>query len=287
MDIHFKYKYDDLFNPTLEALKKLGGSGAISEIEERVIEILDLTDDEVNEIHRESTTKLSYRLAWARNYLKRFDLLENSSRGIWALTELGQKTNTVDQEEVKKTVVKKDKEERSRKQTTTEGEPQTEETTNEIEEFAWQDSLIETMKAIQPDQFERLCQRLLRELGFVNVEVTGRTNDGGIDGKGIIKLGGVLSYHVVFQAKRYQGSVSSSVIRDFRGAMVGRADKGLILTTGSFTREAKKEATRDGATPIDLIDGNEFAERLKELNLGVTVEMVEAVKIKQDWFSNL
>ena len=189
MDIHFKYKYDDLFNPTLEALKKLGGSGAISEIEERVIEILDLTDDEVNEIHRESTTKLSYRLAWARNYLKRFDLLENSSRGIWALTELGQKTNTVDQEEVKKTVVKKDKEERTKKQTTTEGEPQAEETTNEIEEFAWQDSLIETMKAIQPDQFERLCQRLLRELGFVNVEVTGRTNDGGIDGKGIIKLG--------------------------------------------------------------------------------------------------
>ena len=139
------------------------------------------------------------------------------------------------------------------------------------------------MKSIAPDQFERL----LRELGFVNVEVTGRTNDGGIDGKGIIKLGGVLSYHVVFQAKRYQGSVSSSVIRDFRGAMSGRADKGLILTTGSFTREAKKEATRDGATPIDLIDGNDFSDRLKDLKLGVTVEMVEEVKIKTDWFKNL
>ncbi len=143
------------------------------------------------------------------------------------------------------------------------------------------------MKKIEPNQFERLCQRLLRELGFVNVVVTGRTNDGGIDGKGIIKLGGVLSYHVVFQAKRYQGSVSSSTIRDFRGAMSGRADKGLVLTTSSFTREARKEATRDGAIPIDLIDGNEFAERLKELNLGVTVEMVEEVKIKPDWFKNL
>ncbi|MGB1979187.1 MAG: restriction endonuclease [Flavobacteriaceae bacterium] len=143
------------------------------------------------------------------------------------------------------------------------------------------------MKGIDPDQFERLCQRLLRELGFVNVEVTGRTNDGGIDGKGIIKLGSVLSYHVVFQAKRYLGSVSSSVMRDFRVAMSGRADKGLILTTESFTREAKKEATRDGATPIDLIDGNDFAEHLKELNLGVKVEMVEEVKIKSDWFKNI
>ena len=287
MDKDFKYKHDDLFNPTLKALKNLGGSGAVSEIEEQVINILNLTENAINEIHRESTTKLTYRLAWARNYLKRYELIENSSRGVWALTKSGQKIETVDKEKVKKAVVKKDKEQRLNKQKTQKGEPNLEDKSEEVEEFGWKDKLIETMKGIQPDQFERLCQRLLRELGFVNVEVTGRTNDGGIDGKGIIKLGGVLSYHIVFQAKRYQGSVSSSVIRDFRGAMIGRADQGLILTTGSFTREAKKEATRDGATPIDLIDGNEFAERLKELNLGVTFEMVEDVKIKSDWFKNL
>ncbi|MFT7035235.1 MAG: restriction system protein [Cyclobacteriaceae bacterium] len=287
MDEHFKYKYDDLFNPTLEALINLGGSGSVGEIEEQVTSILNLSEKAINEIHRESTSKLTYRLAWARNYLKKFELLENSSRGVWALTELGQKTPQVNQEKVRKAVVKKDKEERSNKTLKPKGQPNLEDKTAEIEEFDWQDNLIETMRGIHPDQFERLCQRLLRELGFVNVEVTGRTNDGGIDGKGIIKLGGVLSYHVVFQAKRYQGSVSSSVIRDFRGAMSGRADKGLVLTTGSFTREAKKEATRDGATPIDLIDGNEFAERLKELRLGVTVEMVEEVKIKGDWFTNL
>jgi restriction system protein len=287
MDKKFKYKYDDLFNPTLTAIKNLGGSGSVSEIEEQVIGILNLTEDAINEIHRESTTKLTYRLAWARNYLKRYELIENSSRGVWALSEKGQKTDKVDQEKVKKAVVKKDKEQRINKTKIEKGGPDLEDKTDEVEEFGWQDKLIETMKGVDPDQFERLCQRLLRELGFVNVEVTGRTNDGGIDGKGIIKLGGVLSYRVVFQAKRYQGSVSSSTIRDFRGAMSGRADKGLVLTTGSFTREAKKEATRDGATPIDLIDGNEFAERLKELNLGVSVEMVEDVKIKADWFKNL
>jgi len=219
--------------------------------------------------------------------LKRFGLLENSARGVWALTNSGQKTIKVDQNEVKKYVVKKDREERLQKQKEIKDDPNLDESSDEIEEFVWQDKLLEIIKVISPDQYERLCQRLLRELGFVNVEVTGRTNDGGIDGKGIIKLGGVLSYHVVFQAKRYEGSVSSSVIRDFRGAMSGRADKGLILTTGSFTREAKKEATRDGATPIDLIDGNEFAVKLKELKLGVSVEMVEEIRIEKDWFGGL
>ena len=287
MSEHFSYKHDDLFNPTLKALKVLGGSGAISEIEDEVSKILNLTEDEINEIHKESTTKLAYRLAWARSYLKQYGLIENSSRGIWTLTEDGQKTEQVDQKRVVKTVLKKNREERNAKQSKVENGLELQNLTEEIEEFEWQDKLIETIRNIQPDQFERLCQRLLRELGFVNVEVTGRTNDGGIDGKGIVKVGGVLSFHVVFQAKRYQGSVSSSVIRDFRGAMSGRADKGVVLTTGSFTREAKKEATRDGATPIDLIDGNEFAERLKELGLGVVVEMVEEVKIKSDWFKNL
>lgn len=214
-------------------------------------------------------------------------MLENSSRGVWALTDLGQKTLKVDQEVVKRAVVKIDREQRQLKEKRSDQETEIEEITEEIEDFTWQENLIETIREITPEQFERLCQRLLRELGFVNVEVTGRTNDGGIDGKGMIRLGGIMSFHVVFQAKRYQGSVSSSVVRDFRGAMIGRADKGLILSTGSFTREAKKEAQRDGAPPIDLIDGNDFAEKLKELNLGVKIELVEKVSIKTDWFKNI
>ena len=287
MDKYFKYKYDDLFNPTLKALKRLGGSGAVNEILEEVAQLMNLSEDEINEIHRESTTKLAYRLAWARNYLKNYGLLENSSRGVWALTDEGQKVDEVNKEEVKKEIAKIDREERLKRKTDLSISSDSIETTGEIEEFTWQDKLIETIKNIQPDQFERLCQRLLRELGFLNVEVTGRSSDGGIDGKGMIRLGGVLSFHVVFQAKRYQGSVSSSVIRDFRGAMIGRADKGLVMTTGSFTREAKKEAQRDGAPPIDLIDGNDFAEKLKELNLGVSIELVESVKIKTDWFKHI
>lgn len=130
-------------------------------------------------------------------------------------------------------------------------------------------------------------QRLLRESGFIQVEVTGRTGDGGIDGKGIARIHGLMSFHVLFQCKRWKGSVSAGEIRDFRGAMVGRADKGLFITTGTFTPAAVKEATRDGAPPIDLVDGNELADKLKDLGLGVKKEMVERVSIDEDWLKSL
>jgi restriction system protein len=283
----FKYKYDDLFNPTLKALHILGGSGSIEEIEERVATLLNLTDQEVNEIHRGNRSKFSYRLAWARNYLKRFGLLENSSRGIWALTHKGLKTTAVDKDAVKRKVVSEDREQRLRQETNAKAPAEEPLGDEELEKYSWQEQLVEELKMVDPPAFERLCQRLLRELGFQNVEVTGRSNDGGIDGKGILRLGGVLSFHVHFQAKRYKGSVSPSIVRDFRGAMVGRADKGLIITTGTFTREAKREASRDGAPPIDLMDGNDLAEKLKELGLGIEVEKVEKVIIKREWFKTL
>ena len=119
-------------------------------------------------------------------------------------------------------------------------------------EETWREELLSILTELTPDAFERLCQRLLRESGFTEVKVTGRTGDGGIDGVGIVRLGGLLSFPIIYQCKRYKGSVGASTIRDFRGAMIGRADRGLVLTTGSFSREAKIEATRDGAPPIDL-----------------------------------
>ena len=147
--------------------------------------------------------------------------------------------------------------------------------------------LHKVLLELTPSAFERLIQRLLRESGFIQVDVTGKAGDGGIDGIGIARINGFLSFQVLFQAKRYQGSVSPSQIRDFRGAMQGRTDKGLFITTGTFTREAVKEATRDGAPPIDLIDGEQLVLRLKELRLGVKIEMVEAVEIDVGWFQKL
>jgi restriction system protein len=274
----FNYKYDDLFNPVLKALKNLGGSGSNPEIEEEVIKILELTDEEINDIHRGSTTKLSYRLAWAKNYLKRFGLLENSQRSVWALTEKGKKVPKVEQKEVVDKVKLQDKEKEESLSDIDEEPVQ-----KEIKE-TWQEKVITILLKFSPKQFEQLSQRMLRELGFLNVEVTGRSGDGGVDGRGIIKIGGVLSFHIIFQCKRFKNSVSPDIVRDFRDAMDGRAEKGLIITTGSFTREAKKEAQREGATQIDLIDGNDLAEKLKELKLGIKTEMIEKIIIDDDWF---
>jgi restriction system protein len=275
-------KYDDLYNPLLLAMHKLGGSASISEQEDTVASLLGLSEKDIAEIHRGNRTKLSYRLAWARNYLKRYGLLENSARGVWALTAEGGKLKSVDKEEVTRVVKALDKKEATDASATEQSQldPQTN---------SWEEELLQIIKNIPPDAFERLAQRLLRESGFVQVRVTGKTGDGGIDGKGVVRVGGLLSFHVIFQCKRYKGSVSASVVRDFRGAMMGRADKGLLITTGAFTRDARLEAQRDGATPIDLIDGEELVEKLKQLGIGVDVrqKIVEDIFIKKDFFQNL
>lgn len=285
--MEFKYQHSDLFNPVLKALQNLGGSAAVSEIEEQVIEILNLSEEEINFLHRGTTTKLSYRLRWARNYLKHYGLLINSKYGVWALTPQGSKTKSVKPKEVDKFVKALNKKKREEKSLNDTEESIAIEDDNDENSITWKEELLNTLKQIDPSAFERLCQRLLRELGFNNVEVTGRPNDGGIDGKGILRLGGILSFHVVFQAKRYKDTVSPSTIRDFRGSMSANVDKGLVITTGRFTNEAKKEAKRDGALPIDLIDGNDLAEKLKELQLGIDVELVERVSVDNDWYNQI
>lgn len=270
-------KYDDLFQPLLDALHELGGSASIEEIDNKVAEIIKLDDDDINEIHRGNITKLSYRLGWSRNYLKKFGLLENSQRGIWRLTLKGQTTKKIDKATVRREVRKMSKKE-------VDINDIDEGTTPEDIDTTWQEELIGKLLRVSPQSFEKLCQRVLREAGFVQVEVTGRSGDGGIDGKGILKMNGLLSFHIIFQCKRYQNAVSSKEIRDFRGAMQGRTDKGLFITTSTFTRDAKQEATRDGAPPIDLIDGNSLAEKMKELNLGVKIKTEENVSIDNSFF---
>jgi restriction system protein len=154
-------------------------------------------------------------------------------------------------------------------------------------EQTWREKLLATLYALPSDAFERLCQRLLRESGFVQVKVTGRSGDGGIDGVGIVQLGGLLGFPVLFQCKRYRGSVGASAIRDFRGAMIGRADRGLVITTGTFSRDARAEATRDGAPPIDLVDGEQLLDKLRELRLGVGVKTIEEVTVLPEWFATI
>ena len=276
--------FEKLMNPVIQALKTLGGSGTIEEINHTATEIASLSDEQLEILHNAEKgpqTEVEYRLAWARTYLKKYGILENSSRGVWALTPKGRQTDKVNGKTVRRYVQDKQKQAR---------ETQVSEATDEPDiEATWRDDLLATLLKMHPSAFERLIQRLLRESGFIQVEVTGQSGDGGIDGKGIMRLGGLLSFHVIFQCKRYQGSVNVSQVRDFRGAMVGRADKGLLITTGNFTKDAIREATRDGAPAIDLIDGDLLIDKLKELSLGIKTEIVrvEQVTVDPEWLLSI
>jgi len=281
MKIKTMPQYDAFMNPVMKALKILGGSGTNEEINNKVIEIMALSDDQLDVIHdpeRGSQTEVEYRLHWARTYLKKYGVLENSSRGVWALTAKGKQVGEVDAREVSKFVRAQ-----ARKAQSAAAKDELAETGAET---SWRDEVLNSLLEMDSSAFERLAQRLLRESGFIQVEVTGRIGDGGIDGKGIMRLGGLLSFHVIFQCKRYKGSVRVEQVRDFRGAMVGRADKGLMITTGNFTKDAVREATRDGAPAIDLIDGDQLVDKLKELGLGVQTKKIEIEEITVDkgWF---
>lgn len=285
---HILPSFDELIVPTVKALIELGGSGSIEEINSKVYEIADLTDDVLKIPHGEDgRSEVDYRLAWSRTYLKKFGLIENSARGVWALLQLNIDVDNLDYTKIVKKVRVLEKLEKESKFSVNSNKLN-EEIEEEIENTeGWKDQLLNVLYKISPSGFERLTQRMLRESGFSQVEVTGKVGDGGIDGKGIVRISGLLSFHVIFQCKRYRGSVTPSQIRDFRGAMQGRADKGLFITTGNFTRESIKEATRDGAPPIDLIDGELLCEKLKELRLGVETKLIESIEVKRDWFGNL
>jgi restriction system protein len=274
-----------MFAPTIQALQNLGGSATTDEIYEKVVEILKLNDDVLELPHGDSSqTEVEYRLAWSRTYLKKYGLLQNSARGVWSLTSTTVRHEDIDPKEIVRKVKETHKKSGLKKRSTEIGDEVVEEV---VQEISWHEKLRQVLISLEPSAFERLTQRLLRESGFVQVSVTGKSGDGGIDGVGIARVNGFLSFHVMFQCKRYQGSISAGQIRDFRGAMQGRTDKGLFITTGKFTRDAIKEATRDGAPPIDLIDGEQLVQRLKELSLGITVTMIESVNVEVDWFKGI
>jgi restriction system protein len=254
------------YGAVLDALRALGGSGSPNEVIEKVVELLGISDEERDRWHGSGVRVVDSDIRWARNGLRMAGLLDGSEHGVWRLTTKGQETSlTHDQahELVKENRVKRRMVKRQLQEQIVEA--------LDAEEYTEEKSLLEVMRELPADGFERLCQRILRESGFVEVTVTGRSGDGGIDGNGILKVNELVSFHVLFQCKRYGdgSSVTPKQLRDFRGAMSGRTDKGIFLTTGTFTRDAVAEATRDGVPPIELVDGERLTALMEELKLGV------------------
>ncbi len=276
---------------TVEALRVLGGSATIQELDEKVIELEGVTEDEQTFTMpgREDRPRVNYYLAWARTYLKRGDALVNSSRGVWALTESGAAIAGLNETRGIHEKVGLEERERARAKRKKVKESETglgNGDGNPEEDGDWKALLLTVLGAMLPDAFERLSQRLLREAGFTKVEVRGKTGDGGIDGVGVLRVN-LVSFQVYFQCKRWKGSVGSKEIRDFRGALQGRADKGLFITTGHFSSQASDEATREGAIAIDLIDGNHLCDLLRDSRLAVETEMIEKVTVRSEWFENI
>jgi len=278
----------DLIEPVLDAIEDLGGSANNDEIDDHVAGALNLSEDERNALHQGGPqTKLAYRIAWTRSWLKKAGLLENSQRRVWSLTATAHDWRVMPKEVLIDLVRSANRSAKSPAKSSGMGKVDVDlgGAENEGEDSSWRELLLARLLELEPSAFERLCQRLLRESGFTRVEVTGKSGDGGIDGTGVLRMN-LLSFQVIFQCKRWQGSVGASTVQDFRGAMVGRADKGLIITTGTFTGDARKKATRDGAPAIDLVDGETLCDLLKERRLGVKVEMVEEVTLDEAAFAD-
>tara|TARA_R110002126_G_scaffold107558_5_gene243134 strand:+ start:721 stop:1632 length:912 start_codon:yes stop_codon:yes gene_type:complete len=282
---------------TVEALKSMGGSASIHELDEKVAELEELSEAEQSFTMSgtDPRPRLNYYLAWSRTFLKRGGALENSSRGVWALTDFGESISQIEQTRAIQKQVNDEERERARqkrhaaakiKKVETDTNFNLEEERDSLEVASWNAILLSSLRSMDPSAFERLSQRLLREAGFTKVEVRGKSGDGGIDGIGILRVN-LVSFQVLFQCKRWKGSVGAQEIRDFRGGLQGRADKGLFITTGNFTQQASEEATRDGAIAIDLIDGDRLCDLLKQYELGVRTKLIEEVTVDKSWFEKI
>jgi restriction system protein len=285
-------QYSDLLWPGLVAVRNLGGVAKLEEIDERVIQDEGLSEEQLAILHKDGPrSEVEYRLAWARTYLKSMGLLANPSRGTWVITDFGKQVREPEIEPLRREYLKKLAEDRKSKGKAAKSagaDPELGGDSTSEETDDWREELLQVLLAMDPGSFEHLAKRLLRAAGFINASVTGGSGDGGIDGVGVYRLS-LVSFPVYFQCKRYKGTVGPDKVRDFRGAMAGRGDKGLLITTGNFTAEATKEATRDGAPPIDLIDGERLCNLLKEHQLGVetTQRTIEEVAIHAEFFQNL
>ena len=278
-------KYGKLIAPTFSALKELGGSGSNIEILNQVVADLHLSDEVVDYPHlgNVNQTELAYQLAWARTYLARYGVIKNSARSVWSICAEWLDKSSVDEVAIVAAMSRK-------KKADSKDKPEDDDPGNDTTEFPeeikpWRTRLSEILKSMDPFGFERLTQRVLRECGFTQVTVTQKTGDGGIDGTGKLMINGIFSFSVAFQCKRYSGSVGSAEIRDFRGSLSTDIEKGVLITTGTFSKAAIEEACKPGKKQIDLVDGEAFITKIAEYGIGV--HPVTTYEIDEDFFAKV
>jgi restriction system protein len=266
----------DLYFPLLTTLDKLGGSGNNEEIADEFSASLPIPEELKIFPHLNSITKteLVYRMEWAKTRLKKAGIITNSKRSVWSFSPSFSVNRFATPVELLAFI----QNQRSDDGISLPRLPEYKDTD------AWQDQVNKVLLAMNPYAFERLIQRLLRESGFVQVQVTKRSGDCGIDGKGKMQIG-MLRFSVAFQCKRYTSPVGSPVVRDFRGSLSSEYEKGIIYTTSTYTREAKEEASKPGAAQIDLVDGKELVELLAKYQIGL--KPIVSYEIDEQFFSQI
>lgn len=286
-------KFVQYMEPVLSALRELGGSARPAEVVEKVAEILGVSDAARSEPMTSGTSRFDNMVAWARFYLAKAGMVDASRRGVWALTDKGRAAKPMSHAEAidmfkrvhqKFSVQARASGDRQSVAASAEDDEEAPEPAAAPAGLSHREEVLSLLMSLPPAGFERFCQRLLRESGFQEVTVTGRSGDEGIDGIGILQVNPLVSFKVLFQCKRYKKVVSSGHVRDFRGAMEGRADKGIIITTGTFSADARREAVRDGAKGIELVDGQKLVSMLEELELGLTP--VRAFRVESEFFAD-
>jgi len=292
-------KFVQYFQPVLSALKALGSSATPKEVFEWIESSIQVPKSEIEEINKSGQSKFENKVHWARFYLAKAGYIETEKRGIWVLTDMGRKANLTHSVALKifhnvRLEGNWNKEEQSETSTSDIDSAQASTSSNLVDENASpdddlyinqkdiQDQLFEILQNLDDKGFEELSARLLRHLGFESVNVTGRTGDEGIDGEGYLRLNRFVRTKVMFQCKRYTAPVGPGAIRDFRGAIQGRAERGIFLTTANFTRAAKEAAARENATPIELVEIDDIITLLIEERLGVSE--TKALKLDLSFF---
>ena len=256
--------------PLLDALRAMGGSATPRECSEWIAEKQKLPESLIEARMKSGAERFHNQVQWARQYLAWEGLLDSPRRGVWTLTPKGATAHLSIEDSRKVFLRWVEIHAANRKAnpiTQNANEPVT--TTPELPEEEEENELLEVMQSLSPEGFERLCKRLLHEYGLEKVTVTGRSHDGGIDGMGLLRLNPFVTMKVLFQCKKVRKSVSRAQVGDFRNAVMGRADKGILLTTGWFSADAEKEANRDGVIPIELLDGERLVELFETKQLGL------------------
>lgn len=275
--------YPQLVTATFKSLKTLGGSGTNNEISKKASEILELSDEilAIPHVNDGGLSEVNYRLAWARTFLKLYGAIENSARSVWSITSKYLHYDSIDGNKVDRAVHRKSKDKLPDNDI---------ENKNNIDDISdipeevrpWRKKLFDILMSMNPYDFELLTQRVLRECDFIQVEVTKKSGDGGIDGTGKLKINGIITFNIAFQCKRYRNQVSASEIRDFRGSLSTDIEKAIFITTGAFSRPAIEEASNKGKQQIDLINGEEFIDLLVQYKLGI--REIKDYEIDEDFF---